>query len=113
MSEAREYGRLLGVIGLCARAGALVYGTDRVCTALRNPPRGGEIRLVIEAEGCSQNTHKKITDKCNFYNIEHRMLPVSSAELGAAVGKTGELAVAGITDENLCLAVKKQLDAIR
>lgn len=105
--------KLLSTLGLCARAGALVYGTDNVCVALRKGTPRGRICIVFEAEGCSDNTHKKITDKCTYYNMEHRILPVSAATMAAALGRTGELAVVGITDENLRRAVEKQLDAER
>ena len=97
--------KLLSTLGLCARAGALVYGTENVCVAMRR----GQICLVIEAEGCSENTHKKLTDKCTYYSIGHRVIPVSASALGAALGRSGLLAAVGITDENLKRAVEKQL----
>ena len=81
--------------------------------ALRKGTPRGRVCIVFEAEGCSENTHKKITDKCTYYNIEHRILPVSAATMAAALGRSGELAVVGITDENLRRAVEKQLDAER
>lgn len=105
--------KLLSTLGLCARAGALVFGTENVCVALRKGTPRGRICLVLEAEGCSDNTHKKITDKCTYYNIEHRILPVDAATLAAALGRSGELAVVGVTDENLRRAVEKQLGVER
>ncbi|MBQ9080943.1 MAG: ribosomal L7Ae/L30e/S12e/Gadd45 family protein [Clostridia bacterium] len=111
--NARDMSRLLGVLGLCVRAGALVFGTDNVCEAMRKKSPKGQPRLVIEAEGCSANTHKKLTDKCTYYNIAHTVIPVDAATLAAALGRTGELAAVGITDENLCRAVQKQLDSVR
>lgn len=106
MSEqVRDSKKLLSTLGLCARAGALVYGTDNVCDALRR----GRVCLVIEAEDSSQNTHKKLTDKCTYYNIEHRVISASASALGAALGRSGLLAAVGITDESLKRAVEKQL----
>lgn len=110
MSEqVRDSKKLLSTLGLCARAGALVYGTDNVCDALRRGTPRGRICLVIEAEDSSQNTHKKLTDKCTYYNIEHRVISASASALGAALGRAGLLAAVGITDENLKRAVEKQL----
>lgn len=108
-----NYSKLLGVLGLCTRAGALICGTDNVCEAMRKRSSVGRPLLVLEARGCSANTHKKITDKCTYYKIDHTMLPVDAATLAAALGRTGEIAAVGITDENLCRAVQKQLDAVR
>jgi ribosomal protein L7Ae-like RNA K-turn-binding protein len=108
-----NYSKLLGVLGLCTRAGALICGTDNVCEAMRKRSPVGKPLLVLEACGCSANTHKKITDKCTYYKVAHTALPVDAATLAAALGRSGELAVVGITDENLCRAVQKQLEAVR
>ncbi len=101
--------KLLSTLGLCARAGALVYGTENVCVALRGGTPRGRVCLVIEADDSSPNTHKKLTDKCTYYRIEHRVIPVTASALGAALGRAGLLAAVGITDENLKRAVQKQL----
>ena len=94
--------RLGSNLGLCARARALVFGTPMVCEAMRGkrPPC-----LVLEASDSSDNTHKRLTDKCNFYNVPHIRLPLSGAELGAAVGKTSTVAAVAITNEQLCKPV--------
>ena len=94
--------RLLSNLGLCARARALVFGTPMVCEAMRSAKRPC---LVIEAGDSSDNTHKKLTDKCNFYQIQHIRLPVSGEELGAAVGKSSIVAAVAITNEQLCKPV--------
>lgn len=110
--NARAVSALLGMLGLCMRAGKLVLGTDRVCEALRTAAPGKAPLLVLEAAGTSANTHKKLTDKCNFYTIEHRQLPVDASALARALGREREIAAVGITDGELCRAVEKKLDAV-
>ncbi len=108
-----KYSNLLSTLGLCARAGALIYGTDRVCEALRLAKQGQTPLMVLEAEGNSQNTQKKLSDKCTYYKVRHVILPVNSAALGAALGRGGELAAVGLVNSDLCRAVDKQLDRLK
>ena len=102
--------RLLGVIGLCRGAGKAIIGTDMICDHLRRS--GGAPVIVIEASDTSDNTSKKLSDKCSFYNAEHVRIKANCAELGAAVGKSAVAAVA-IADESFCKAMKKQLESAR
>ena len=108
--QAEKNSRLLLTLGICARAGALVYGTDAVCIALRRG-RGAPL-LVLEASDTSAGTRKKLTNKCRHYKVRHIVVPHSRAVLGRALGK-GALAAVGITDPGLCRAVEKQLDIRR
>ncbi len=105
---------LLGVVGMCRRAGKIVIGTDMVCEQLRKhsfkKTKSGEKPdiLVLEASDTSENTHKKISDKCIFYNVRHIRLESDCATLGKAVGKKTAAAVA-IADKNFCKAILSQL----
>ena len=94
--------RLKSNLGLCARARALVFGTPMVCEAMRGakPPC-----LVLEAGDTSDNTHKRLTDKCNYYHIPHIRLPLTGDELGASVGKASTVAAVAVTNEQLCKPV--------
>ena len=101
---------LLRFIGLCRGAGKAVLGTDMVCEYLRK--RSGKKSknrneidvLVLEASDTSENTHKKISDKCIYYNVKHIRLSATCEILGEAVGKTNVAAIA-ITDANFCRAI--------
>lgn len=96
---------LLGVIGLCRGAGRAVIGTSMICETLR---RGVGDVIVIEASDTSDNTHKKITDKCAYYKVRHVRIESDSLTLGAAVGKSAVAAVM-INDAGFCRAVEKKL----
>ena len=101
--------KLLSGLGLCARARALTFGTPMVCEALREKRKP---YLVLEASDTSAATHKKISDKCNFYQVQHVRLLVTGEELAAALGKKSTLAAVAVRDENLCRVVKTALDAL-
>lgn len=99
--------KALRAIGLCAKAGRLVCGTEQICEALRAKARP---YLVLEAEDNSPNTAKRIADKCSFYQVEHRRLSIDGNTLSDAIGKSGRVAAVAITDENLCRLVQKTLE---
>lgn len=105
---------LLGVIGMCRGAGKATVGTEMVCELLRKKAsrrtnKGDALDiLVLEASDTSDNTHKKISDKCIYYNVKHVRLDSTCEILGNAVGKKTAAAVA-IADKNFCAAIIEQL----
>ena len=107
-NEKAAQDKLLSSLGLCARAGALVFGTPMVCEALRCGKK--KPRLVLEASDTSDNTHKKLTDKCSHYGVRHHRLPYTGAVLGAALGKSGTLAAVAVCDDNLCRMLDAHLE---
>ena len=105
----KKVDKCLSTLGLCARAGKLVWGTPQVCEVLRAKP--GQIVLVLEASDTSENTHKRLTDRCAYYGTERIRLPHTADQLGRAVGKTHPVAAVGITDGQLVRALRPHLPA--
>ena len=99
--------KLLSTLGLCARARKLVMGTPMVCEAMRD--KKTPVLAVLEASDTSENTHKKLSDKCAFYGVPLYRLTADTERLGRAVGKTGAVAAVGVTDENLYKALAEKL----
>jgi ribosomal protein L7Ae-like RNA K-turn-binding protein len=99
--------RILGSLGLCSKAGKLIYGVPMIIEAMQ---KGKRVFLVIEAGDTSNNTHKKISDKCNFYQVEKIQLDVDGGTLASAVGKSSTLAAVAITDEGFYTMVSKYFD---
>jgi ribosomal protein L7Ae-like RNA K-turn-binding protein len=106
---------LLSTIGLCRAAGKTVIGTDMICEAIAKKRRlvgqtESELSgvIVIEASDTSPNTHKKLTDKCEYYKAMRVRICADCEKLGRAVGKSAVAAVA-IMDENLCRAIIAKL----
>ncbi len=88
--------RRMRLLGLCARAGKLLFGTPIVCEALGS----GKVLLALMASGASDNTKKRIRDKCRYYGVTLLELSVSTEELAHTVGKSGDVAVVGVTDRH-------------
>lgn len=81
--------RWISLLGLINRAGQLISGEELVLKEIRN----GKAQLVILSRDASQNTTKRITDKCHYYNI-----PLKNVKdryvLGQAIGKEARVVVA-------------------
>lgn len=102
--------KLLSSLGLCARARALVIGTPMVIESLR---KGGanKPRLVLEACDTSDNTHKRIADKCAYYKVRLVRLECGSAALSDAIGKKSSVAAVAVCNENFCKLLEKHIQA--
>ena len=110
MSEARPcIAKALSTLGLCHKAGKTVIGTPMICEAMRKGGRNRPV-TVFEASDTSDNTHKKLSDKCSFYNVRHIRLECDGMTLAAALGKGSSVAAVAVTDEKLSEAVEKNTD---
>lgn len=100
---------VLRAIGLCRKAGRVVIGTDAVCEALRGreKPFG-----VFAANDVSENTEKRLRDKCATYGVPLRVLPAGGDALAHALGKSAVTAAVAVTDENLCRLVNGALSSL-
>ena len=100
--------KLLVSLGLCVRAGKVIFGVPQICDALRKGGRGAPI-LVLEAADTSDNTHKRLCDKCKYYKVRHIRLECTSGRLAEAVGKSAQLGAVAITDEGISRLVEKYI----
>ena len=98
--------KVLSALGLCKKAGGALFGADMVCDAMR---QNKGVCLVVVPNDNSENTKKKLSDKCAFYRVAFKELPTSGEELAHAVGKSGHCAAVGITDENFARLLSKTM----
>jgi ribosomal protein L7Ae-like RNA K-turn-binding protein len=68
-----------------------------------------EILMVIMAEGVSENTRKRLSDRCGFYGVRLEIVKVTTAELAHALGKSGELAAVALVDMSFAEGIKNLL----
>ena len=102
--------KLALMIGMCARARRIVIGTDQICTALADKKKTNRPHLVLEASDVSENTHKRLTDKCSFYSVRKCVIPLTASELAHSIGKGGSaVAAVAVTDEQMSRAVSPYL----
>lgn len=99
MRKSLHLERVLGLLGIAARAGAVVMGTERVRERIRN----GDVRLVVVASDASNNSRAKVLPLLQALRLPY-MVAFSRAELGAAVGKSS-LSVLAVTRESLAARV--------
>lgn len=98
--------RVLGLLGLAARAGRVTVGTALVCAALKSAPAAKKPLLILEARDASDNTHKRITDRAAFYGVPILRLAADGACLALSVGKRGAtVAVVGVSEPHLADAI--------
>ena|SRR5690625_304318 len=80
---------ILQLLGIATRAGKIVTGEDLTVREIQ----AGKAKLVIVSNDASANTMKKVTDKCNFFNVEKHVFG-SREELGHAMGKESRVVLA-------------------
>ena len=108
VGKAENVNKILSALGLCARAGKLIFGVPMICDAMR---KGGTQKpvLIVEAADTSDGTHKKIADKSAFYQVRVVRIDCDGATLASALGKTSSLAAIAIKDREMCKIVEKYI----
>jgi len=86
--------RLLELLGLAARAGAVVTGTD----AVRRAVRGDEVALVLLASDAAAGQAGKLLPLLEARRVPYHTLS-SRNGLGSAVGR-GPVSALGLTNQN-------------
>ncbi|MGY3718781.1 YlxQ family RNA-binding protein [Sutcliffiella cohnii] len=94
----------LSTLGLATRARKTVTGEELVLKEVRS----GKAKLVLLAGDASQNTAKKIQDKCKHYEIPIKVV-VDRYELGRAIGKEARVVIA-IVDKGFATKLLTMLD---
>lgn len=96
--------RILSMVGLAARAGAVVSGEFSVEKAVK----AGRGKLVVVAMDASDNTKKMFEDMCRFYQVPIRVFGTKD-ELGRWSGKAYRASIC-ILDEGFAKSVINKID---
>ena len=96
--------RWISLLGLANRARKIISGEELVIKAVRN----SKAKLVFLANDASDNTEKKIRDKCTYYQVPLKTVG-NRYELGKAIGKDTRVVVA-VTDTGFATKLKSLLD---
>lgn len=91
-------------LGLANRARKVISGEELVIKEVKN----GRAKLVLLTKDASANTHKKITDKCRFYDVPVRLVENRNV-LGQAIGKEQRVVVA-VTEKGFASKLQAMLD---
>jgi ribosomal protein L7Ae-like RNA K-turn-binding protein len=95
----------LRLLGLAARAGAIVPGTERV----REAARSGRVRFVLIADDASANAKEKLVPLLEKRGVEY-IVAASRDVLGAAVGRA-PLSAVGVSDAGFARRLKALMEA--
>lgn len=87
-------------LGLMLRAGKLRVGMDMTIKSIQS----GDAKLVLLASDASENTKKKVHDKCGYYNIEFTEA-FDTVTISKAIGRRNIKALA-IIDEGFAAYYK-------
>ena len=98
---------ILRTLGLAKRAGKLICGVPLVCDSLKKKDKPV---LTVLAGKASDNSQKRISDKCAYYDVKLLVLPCSPEELGHAVGSSGSVAALALIDAGLASLVRSQFE---
>lgn len=100
--------RIINAFGLAKRAGKCVLGTEMCVENIRN----GKAKLVIAASDLSDNTVKRLSDSCNYHNVELIFVEADKIELGRKLGKNNGTSSAAILDDgfvNICRKIYNEV----
>lgn len=92
--------KVLGMLGISAKAGKVMSGTDMVLEGIKRR----KVKLVIVAEDAAERTLKNMTLACGEYVQIQKFGKID--EISKAIGKQNR-AVIAITDKNLADAILK------
>ena len=96
--------RILSSLGLAQKAGCIASGEYAVEKAVK----GGLASRVIVAEDASDNTKKKFSDMCKYYQVPFACYSQKEL-LGHGIGKEFRASLA-VLDGGFAKAIEKQLD---
>ncbi|HYV96179.1 MAG TPA: L7Ae/L30e/S12e/Gadd45 family ribosomal protein [Gemmatimonadaceae bacterium] len=99
--------KVLGLLGLGARARTVVSGVDLV----RSAATRGRLALVVMGSDVSRHSRAKVVPLLTAKNIECIEGP-TRAELGAAIGKS-ETAAVGVVDAALANGIRAAMGGAR
>jgi len=87
--------KLLSTLGLCRKAGKLVWGFDATAQAVA----GGKAKLVLLARDLSPKSAKEIRFLCEKHKMKAVDIPVSMDEIWYRLGKRA--GILAVTDQGL------------
>jgi ribosomal protein L7Ae-like RNA K-turn-binding protein len=88
-----EQKQWMSLLGLANRARKIISGEELTVKQIQS----GKARLILLSADASANTTKKITDKCNSYEVPYKIVE-NRHLLGQAIGKEARVVVAVLDD---------------
>ena len=101
------------MLGFAMRAGRLILGTELICTELQR--KRDKIKLVLVSDTASEQTKKKLQNKCEFYKKNILSVDIDTDELGRMLGKQSPIAAVAVVDEGFAKEISASVgtDSLR
>ena len=96
--------RVLGLIGLCTKAGKITFGTQACLEAIERR----KVKLLIIAEDAADRTKKNFAYQCENKEIPIRIFG-NIEEISKAIGQNNKVVI-GIREKNLSNQIMKIID---
>lgn len=94
-------GKVYGLLGLTAKSGNIVFGTDACIDKIESK----KVKLIIVAQNASEKTKKNIKFICDKNNTEMKIFGTIE-KISKAIGKNNK-AIIGIKNESLANEISK------
>ena len=94
----------LNTIGMCKCANKISYGETLI-----KDIKKGNVCLVLICSDTSDNSKKKIIDKCNFYKCEY-VIAYTQEEVCKVIARVDVVSAVGIKDSNLAKKLKENIE---
>ena len=96
--------KVYSYLGFAAKSRNLISGYNSCIMGIER----GKVKLLIVTEGISDNTVKKLLQKCDKYKVEYRIFG-NREEIGKVTGNPGN-GVFAITDSHFSEIICKEID---
>lgn len=96
--------KALNTIGICKCANKISYG-ETLIKDIKNH----HIYLVVICRDTSENSKKKLMDKCNYYKCDY-VIAFTQSEIKKVLSRSDVVSGVGIKDYNLAKKFKENLE---
>ena len=94
--------KLLSMLGLAYKAGKIKFGGKGVTDAVRGKNKPD---LVLLAQDASENSVKKVSDCCTYYQVRLLTAYATKAQIGHMLKGRSDVACVAVTDSGFANAI--------
>jgi ribosomal protein L7Ae-like RNA K-turn-binding protein len=96
--------KILSTLGMCACARKISYGET-----LLKEIKSNKVYFVVVASDASDNSKKRIIDKCTYYKCEYAIC-LDKDSITKSIGRVDLVSAVGIKDYNLVKKLKENIE---
>ena len=96
--------KVLNTLGICACARKICYG-ETLLKEIKNK----KVYCVVVASDASDNSKKKIIDKCTYYKCDY-VVCLDKESITKSIGRVDLVSAVGIKDSNLVKKLKENIE---